>query len=329
MKRRRVHLLAFTLIEMLAVVLLTTLVLVFAIDFYLDMSRASNAAVEESRNARRAAVLMDRVARDLEAAYHVKKPDAVDPLEHPWLFLAEEGRGEEGAGRLKFVTRSHRPVRDDALESDLAMVVWMLEQGDNDDFELRRWSSAQLPEGLDRDFPSSEDSFVVADGLADFGVRFQGEEGDWRDRWDTSLLTDSSELPLAAEITVALYRNEDSEEVEGPFVRRVLLPLRAIDLEVELEKAGLGTATGDGGDDDEDGGDGDGDDEGDGSSADDDTEGDDGGTGSMAGVTVQEALDRGLLPPGVDDLIDLPPNALVCDFAGMATAYGYTIQGCQ
>lgn len=229
----------FTLLEMLAVVLLTGIVLTVAIDFYLDLSRASQAAVERTRNARRAAVLLDRVARDLEAVVLVRKPDATDPLDHPWLFLAEDD-GDAGAQRLKFMSRGRRPRSPQAQESDLETVAWTLEPGSDDDFELRRWSSPQLPDGLDRAFPPIEESYAVADGIASFGVRLLADDGEWVGRWDSSLLVDSGELPLAAEVSVTLFADRETDELDGPYVRRVLIPMRPLDLEAQLETGSAG-----------------------------------------------------------------------------------------
>jgi prepilin-type N-terminal cleavage/methylation domain-containing protein len=225
----------FTLIEVLAVVLLTGIVLTVAIDFYLDLSRASRAAVEGTRGVRRAALVLDRVARDLEAAVLVHKPAEVDPLEHPWLFLAESDANDAGAHRLKFVTRGRRPRTDTLPESDLELVAWVLEPAASGDFELRRWSAPQLPEGLDRSFPPFDETRLVAEGVAEFGVRLLGDDGAWVGRWDSSLLVDSAELPVAAEVVIALRDDPEAEAVDGPYVRRVLIPLRPLDLEAQLE----------------------------------------------------------------------------------------------
>ena len=87
----------FTLLEMLAVIFLMSIVLFVAIDFYLDLSRASQAATDETRTARRAVVLLDRVARDLEGAVLLKKPDEMDPMAFPWLFVADSEGADAGA----------------------------------------------------------------------------------------------------------------------------------------------------------------------------------------------------------------------------------------
>ena len=113
---------AFTLLEMLFVVLVSGIVLTFAANFYVDLSYASSAALASSVELRRATSVLDRVARDLEGATLVKTPEGQDPLlESPWLFLAE-GRGTDGADRLRFQSRNHRPRSGAGHESDLVEI---------------------------------------------------------------------------------------------------------------------------------------------------------------------------------------------------------------
>ena len=236
----RFHDAGFTLLEMLAVIFLMSIVLFVAIDFYLDLSVASNTATEQTRNVRRAVGLLDRVARDLEGALLLQKPDEVDPIEWPWLFLAESESAEAGADRVKFVRRGHHPNAASAAESDLEVVSWIVTPGADGegDLELRRASWPQLPESLDRSFPTAETSDLVAAGLASFGIQFQGEDGTWTGRWDSTTLIGSSELPTVAEIEVTFRTGPEAEDVSVPYQRRVLLPLRPIDLEAQIAAAG-------------------------------------------------------------------------------------------
>jgi type II secretion system protein J len=234
---------AFTLIEMLVVVAITGFVLTFAANFYLDLSAASQAAVERTVGVRRATTVLDRVARDLEAAVLVKKPEATDPLDHPWLFLAESSGRGEGAERLKFQTRGHRPRAGRGHESDLVVIAyWLAPAEDGETLELLRWASPRLPERLDRTFPRRDDDGVelLASGVASFGVRLQNEDGAWSEAWDSSTLVDSSALPLAAEVRLA-FAPEAREAIElevtelPAYQRPVLIAQRPLDLEAALD----------------------------------------------------------------------------------------------
>lgn len=237
----------FTLIEMLAVILLMGLVVTASVNFYLQLSRESNAVAERARASRRATALLDRIAQDLEQAVLLVKPAEVDPLDHPWLFLAEVETSDLGADRIKFVSRHHQPRSTSVHEADLAVISYLTEPAGDDGFRLLRWSSPQLPENLDRRFPRDEDddANLLADDVASFGVRFLGEDGGWKETWDSSSIVDSSRLPVAAEIQVALYESPDSDVVAGPYSRQVLLPLRPIDLQALINPEGAKADTSD------------------------------------------------------------------------------------
>lgn len=229
---------AFTLIEMMAVVLFTGIVLTAAVRFYLDLSTASQAATERTREGRRAIALLDRVARDLETAVLLTRPEGVDPLEHPWIFLAESRGGGLGAERLKFVSRGRTPRSDAVHESDLEMVAYVLVPSEafEDAFDLLRWSSPRLPEARDHTFPlaDSEGAHVLAEGIGGFGVRFLSEEGTWSEAWDSSQISESSTLPVAAEVEVIPLPLRDEHpdlllEELPVFARQVAIPVRPLE----------------------------------------------------------------------------------------------------
>ena len=249
----------FTLLEVLAVVLLTGLVLGIALDFYVDLSRASNRAADHTRDVRRATAILDRMARDFQGAVLVRKPANVDPLAHPWVFLAESEYSNTGADHIKFMTRNHRPRSTGSHESDLAVVSYTVRRTEDDALELLRWSSPRLPESLDRSFPfeTEDGSALLADGIASFGVTLVDEAGERSSRWDSSQLLDSSELPIAVEIEVAMATDDDSEPV--PYRRQVLLPVRPLDLVALLDPQAAAGGGGSGNDDAGDDGDADGD----------------------------------------------------------------------
>ena len=235
MRHRRA---AFTLLEVLAVVLLTAIVLGVALSFYVDLSRASARAADGTRQLRRATAVLDRVARDFERVVLVTKPAETDPLDHPWIFFGEARRGGTGADHLKFVTRGHAPRSSASRESDLEVVGYSVRDAeDGASIELLRFSSPQLPDGLDREVPDDEEegAALLADGLAGFGVTFLDELGEELSAWDSSSLVQSSQLPAAVVIEVALADPDDPEAEPATFRRRVLLPLRPLDLEELLD----------------------------------------------------------------------------------------------
>jgi prepilin-type N-terminal cleavage/methylation domain-containing protein len=253
MSRRR----GFTLIEVLAVLFLTALVIGVALDFFMDLSRESAHATDSTRDLRRATSLVDRIARDVERTVLEKKPEDMDPLANPWVFLAEPKFSSTGADRVKFVRRTDPTFHQVAAASDLSVVAYSLEpHGDGSEgYELHRWSSPQLPDRLDRDFPPADDpaSLVLADGIASFGMRFLGEGGEWTDRWDSSQITESSELPVAVEIEVALMPTEAPSDLTVAaepmlYQKRVLLPMKPLDIETLTDPE---AAAGEGGEDDE------------------------------------------------------------------------------
>jgi type II secretion system protein J len=230
---------AFTLIEVLAVVFLTAIVLGIALDFYVDLSRGSTRAADKTRDLRRSAAALDRIARDFEAAMLVEKREEEDPLAHPWLFVAESRGSDTGADHIKFITRNHRPRSSEAHEQDLAVVAYTLRQSEEDEdaYELMRWASPRLPESLDRSFPRDEDeeSLLLADGVASFGVRFLAEDGQWSDEWDSTTLVRSGQLPEAVEIELAMLPDQATDRAPVSFTRRVRLPVRPLDLEELLD----------------------------------------------------------------------------------------------
>jgi len=246
---------AFTLIEVLAVVLLTAIVLGVALAFYVDLSRASVRAADGTRGLRRATAVLDRVARDFERVVLVAKPAEMDPLDHPWIFFGEARRGGTGADRLKFVTRGHVPRSSAARESDLEVVGYSVRDAeDGAGVELLRFSSPRLPDGLDREVPDDEEegAALLADGLAGFGVTFIDELGESLSAWDSSALVQSSQLPAAVEIEVAFADPDDPEAEPATFRRRVVLPLRPLDLEELLDPNSL-AGGGTGGEEEEEG----------------------------------------------------------------------------
>lgn len=232
----------FTLIEVLAVVLLTGMVIGIALNFYIDLSRASTRAADQTRGTRRAASLLDRIARDFSGTVYLKKPNELDPLAHPWIFLAESHGSRLGADRVKFVTRNHDPQRTALPESDLAVVSYVLRRSEAGGLELWRSETPGLPEAFDREFSVApgEGEALLADDVAAFGLTFL--EGGLRPTtsWDSSGMIDKSALPAGVEIQLAMKDPDRDLALEELAIhrRRVMFIVRPVDLAEMLGEEG-------------------------------------------------------------------------------------------
>jgi prepilin-type N-terminal cleavage/methylation domain-containing protein len=249
----------FTLIEVLAVVFLTGLVLGVAVDFYTDLSNANLRAAALTRNLRHATAVLDRVARDFQGTMYAMVPAGEDPLYHGWRFLGEEG-GDLGADRVLFVTTNHRPRTSDLHHSNYAAVAYITRQGEDGTLELLRSSRPHRPEngGLELPFEDDESLMLLAEGVHSFGVTFLADTGEQFSSWDSNSLVHSNQIPRAVEISLALQPDaraiDEFDEAPETFRRLVLLPMPAIDLVALLDPLAAGAAGGDGtGDQDGDG----------------------------------------------------------------------------
>ena len=237
----------FTLIEVMAAILLTSIVIAVASGLYLNLSQSSLRAQARMREELRAAAALDRIARDLEGAFLLVKPEELDPLAHPWFFVAQSQNGAgDGADQIRFFTRSTHPPGSETHVSDLAQVAYLLASRAEGGWDLMRWSSPGPPAD-EPGFPSPDDphSLLLAEDLDSFAMRFLGEDGEWTTEWDSSQLLQSSLLPRAVEFELSFASGAEAEE-RGPgeaeaevrlHRRLVVLPLPPVDLPAMIAEA--------------------------------------------------------------------------------------------
>jgi prepilin-type N-terminal cleavage/methylation domain-containing protein len=232
----------FTLIEVLAAILLTSIVLSVAVGFYLNLSNASTTAVETMREQLHATAVLERITRDLSGATLLTAAEDTDPLSHPWYFASASQHAFGGADALKFISRSQRPKVSAYHVSDLAQVAYFTMQEEDGTLTLFRWTAPSLPLRYDPVFPSAEDprSFVLAEGLHSILFRFRTEEGEWVDEWDSTQLVRSGKLPTAVEVAISTAPAPGDADLlldeEPPaFVRMIVLHQRPLDLAQMVE----------------------------------------------------------------------------------------------
>jgi type II secretory pathway component PulJ len=243
--RARTRLGGFTLIEVLGAILLTSVVLTVAVGFFINLSDSSTRAVESMRDKLRATTVLERVARDLSGAALLARAEDTDPLAHPWYFTASSQHAFGGSDTLRFISRSQRPKVSAYHTSDLAQVAYFTAPAEDGTYTLYRWSAPSLPLSFDPVAPGPDDprSFVLAEGLATFLLRFRTAEGEWVDEWDSTQLVNSGELPTAVEVGVSIALEPAADEifdaeVEPPFyARQVVLHQRPLDLAKMIEES--------------------------------------------------------------------------------------------
>lgn len=242
---------AFTLIEVLAAVFLTSLVMSVAISFFVNLSDSTDAAAQKTRQARQALAVLDRVARDLEGAYLLSNSSTLNAPSQPWSFVAESEVGDSASDRVRFVSRSYRPRNRLDHGSDLAVISYVLDSADDAaGFDLLRSVSPGLPSNAVEEFESDADEsfMVVAERIQHFGLYFMSGDFEWHETWDSTQVEQSSALPRAAKIEIAYLPTQasgaddfdpiDLEEGEMQiYTRQVRLPMQAIDLAAILAKA--------------------------------------------------------------------------------------------
>jgi len=224
----------FTLMETLAAVLITSLVVTFALGSYVQIADTAEMATQRLRDDLHATTILDRITSDLESAVLLVAPEGVDPLQHPWYFVSESHDTFDGADALRFIGRKSRSYQGDQHSSDFAQIAYQVETDENGLQTLYRWMAPGLPDRYELGFPPIDDprSFVLGEGLSGFTLRFSNGDGEWVDAWDSTLLTQSSLLPVSVEIAFDMGPPDPERDVAaGPrFQRRVVLPMLPLDL---------------------------------------------------------------------------------------------------
>ena len=226
----------FTLFEVLAAIFMTSIISAFVVGFYINLSDSSSRATKIMRENIRATAILNRIARDLDAATLIVKPEEADPLDHPWYFVADSDLSFGGSDKIKFISRNHTPLAGSTHTSDLIQVAYQLVGEEDESLSLYRWTQSSLPVEYEPSFPRVDDeaSFIVAEDLASLELRFLTPDGEWVDTWDSTQIERSGELPMAVLIDVSLLPDEiyeDDEEEWYHYARQVNLRARPINLQ--------------------------------------------------------------------------------------------------
>jgi hypothetical protein len=239
MSRPRNHS-GFTLIEVIGAFFMMAVILSFVTGIFIENGRQRSAATELMRVHTTSAAVLDLIAQDIEGAMYLARPDARASQDHPWLFLADRV-GPLGATYLRFPTQNvSRGNLGEHATTWVEVVYFLTEEEADDDFSgdlftLWRWRSTRPPSDASARAPDIDDpgSARVVEGVADFGVEFVDAAGESVDEWDSTFSASDTPIPVAAAISLSLYRGARGGEAEGdeiqvpglPQVRHVSIPM--------------------------------------------------------------------------------------------------------
>lgn len=248
----------FTMIEVMAAILLTSIVISVAVAFQINLGAATMAARERLRTQRQAIALLDRIARDLAGAYFIASPANASGGSNPWIFLSARHFTEEGnSDAIKFITRNYRPQGLDGHHSDLAVVAYYLKPvEDGSGYQLMRWRRTHMPQVYDPRFPELDDpdADIIGENLASFALSMIDETGEEHPEWDSRGKQGRQSLPVGVTIEIAMLdpnqiasdadandferdqndlddfdTDEEAELQTNTYSKTVILPLRPLD----------------------------------------------------------------------------------------------------
>jgi len=251
------------LIEVVAAVLLTAIVISVAVAFQINLGSAMQSARERLRTDRQAIALLDRIERDLRGAYYIVPREGGNQRAHPWVFLTTHDfvAEDENSDGLKFITRNYQPRSLDGHASDLAVVAYYLSpMEDVPAYQMLRWRSTHMPQTYDPEFPGIDDpdAYVIGEGITRFGFSMIDDKGTEVPKWDSVLAGARKGLPIAVRLEISMldprvleeaqtrddfdpaFDDVESESEPQVFSKLVPLPLRPLDWSF-LESDTLGT----------------------------------------------------------------------------------------
>jgi prepilin-type N-terminal cleavage/methylation domain-containing protein len=221
--------LGFTLIEVMAAVFLSSIVITVAVSFQINLGSATAAARERLRTQRQAVGLLDRISRDLASTYFIAASDRLKAGIHPWIFLTgRDFTTEEKSDKVKFITRNYQPQSLDRHASDLAVVAYYLvEQENRPGYQLMRWRETHMPQEYDPSFPADNDpdATVVGENIASFNLTLIDNSGSELPEWSSARRRGRNSLPIAVRIEISMldpnqidpdYDPDDPDNFDGP-----------------------------------------------------------------------------------------------------------------
>lgn len=219
----------FTLLEILISITITAMLVTAGFAAFRGITRVLDRTASDTNRAPSARVLLDRLESELLGTMIVVKQPFKRRLSHPWVFIGEDRVfGTNDSDALRFITSN--PARPPGTQSatGVRMITYAVASGKDDDRLALYRAEQRLPRGMQKriDLRYAE---PVIDDLSSLRLRFLAEDG-WRDRWDSTDVSQLDQLPTEIEISLQLFETqEDGSQAPGPvYSRTVPIPVRPL-----------------------------------------------------------------------------------------------------
>ena len=216
----------FTLLEILVAIAMTSVIMLVAVQIFRQITQAQDHARPDRSRDQAALVFLDRIERELIGTTLRIKPDEIDRLSFPWLFVAEDRVfGSNDSDALRFVTQT--PARAPGQrDGGLRVVHYALAEApeNGERLDLYRFEE-RLPPNMQKEIRVDDGSPVLEDVYA-FRLRFAADAG-WLDSWDSTAIALLDRLPDSVEVAIQLYEEDElGDWAPGPEQTRLIeLPL--------------------------------------------------------------------------------------------------------
>jgi general secretion pathway protein J len=217
----------FTLLEILVAVFIMAMILTFAFEAYKGIESAYARVGVTNDRSRAARIVLDRIERELVGTVMIQRAKGSDPLLQPYFFYGENKPYADSEGdTLRFVTRT--PLRSPGVTSPGMQIVTYgaVPSQNGPGLSLLR-QAEPLPMQLAKEVVWQQPD-VVADNVALFLARYEGDDGQGADGWDSTGVAQLDQIPKGLIITVSLWETDPTgQPTQGPeFTRAIELPVR-------------------------------------------------------------------------------------------------------
>lgn len=200
-----------TIIEVIFAIVLLLILVTTAASMIRNGIDLKMAISDQAKATHKLTIAMQKLTDDLQHAYVLnrKRVELFYASRMTKALFSLETRG--GSARLSFTTKSHRPLRANAKESDMNFVIYELERDKDSEFlSLYRGESKVLPVN----FEEKLQMHLLAKHVKTFRVSaWDGSR--WKEDWNSDKAEHRDLIPRMLKVELEIYETPAVEEVVG------------------------------------------------------------------------------------------------------------------